>query len=88
MKRIIKQSSRVFELFVNVRKSTLRVVEYGPRYVCEGSMYLNSQELDALSNDTDHDILPIIRQVRARYIGRRNPYFSSLGQPLTKWFEV
>lgn len=89
MKRIIKESSRVFEIFVNVREKTLRVVEYGDWYVAYGEKHLKDEELRSLITDPDHDIKPIIQGIYGRFIGRRNPYFSSkTGKPLSKWFEI
>lgn len=90
MKRIIKRPRLVIELFVNVRKKDLRIVEYGTWYVSEGSIVLDDKEdVATLIKDTDHDILPILRHVRTRIINRRNPYFSAkTGKPLSKWFTI
>lgn len=91
MKRIVKQSNRVMELFVNVRKKTLRVVEYGNWYVATGWINLEKEDVDSLLRDTDHDILPILRNVHTDIIFPfpRNPYFSSkTRKPLSKWFTI
>lgn len=89
MKRIVKKSNRVYELFVNVSKKNLRVVEYGTWYVSEGSIGLERKDIDSLLKDTDHDIDFIIRCVYMQFINRRNPYFSSkTGKPLSKWFDL
>lgn len=89
MKRIVKTRDRVIELFVNVRKKSLRAVEYGRWYVATDCIFLEKDDLSSLLKDTDHDIMPIILQMRGKFIHRRNPYFSSkTGRPLSKWFTI
>lgn len=89
MKRIVKQQERVIELFLNIREKKVRAVEYGRWYVAVGSISLSSTELEALLNESDHDINPIIQQIYGRFIHRRNPYFSSkTGKHLSKWFTI
>ena len=90
MKRIVKQKGCVTELFLNIRKKHLRVVEYSEWYVSTGSIYLDDKEdVFSIIKDTDHDIRPILNQVYTRVITRRNPYFSSkTGKPLSKWFTI
>lgn len=89
MKRIIKQTNRVFEVFFNLSKKTLRVVEYGDWYVAYGEKNLNDNDLLLLLKGSDCEVLSIFQGIYARFIGRRNPYFSSkTGKPLSKWFEI
>ena len=90
MKRIIKQTDRVIELYVNVRTHHLRVVEYTPNYVGSGSIYLdNGSDVRSILNDTYNDIVPYLRLVRTYFLARRNPYFSTkTGKPLSKWHSI
>lgn len=89
MKRIIRTKECVYEMFLNVRTKDLRVIEYGTWYVAVGSLRLEKDDVRTILNDTDRDVLPILRDVYSRIIDRRNPYFSSkTGRPLSKWYDI
>ena len=90
MKRIVKQKDRVYELFLNVRNRTLRVVKYGTWFVSIGMTYLDEKnDVKSIMYDTDHDIEPILRDIYTQRVNRRNPYFSAkTGKPLSKWYSI